>query len=61
MTDPARNAILFLDGAPLEPASDDEGVVTIDASLIGPLLARGGGEDQQLLALTGPLPATSTR
>ena len=31
--------------------------MTIDAPLIGPLLTRGGGDDQQLLALTGPLPA----
>jgi predicted membrane-bound dolichyl-phosphate-mannose-protein mannosyltransferase len=59
VTDPARNAILFLDAATLEPASDDEGIVSVDASLLGPLLARGGGEDQQLLALTGPLPATT--
>lgn len=60
-TDPGRNAIVFIDAATLELGLDDEGeelgVVTIDAPLVGPVLTRGGGEDQQLLALTGPLPA----
>jgi predicted membrane-bound dolichyl-phosphate-mannose-protein mannosyltransferase len=60
-TDPGRNAIVFIDAATLELLLDDDGeelgVVTIDAPLIGPVLTRGGGDDQQLLALTGPLPA----
>ena len=59
--DSARDAIVFLDATTLEPPTDatgDElGVVEIEAPLIGPLLTRGGGDDQQLLALTGPLPA----
>jgi len=61
-TDPGRNAIVFIDAATLELRLDDEGeelgVATIDAPLIGPVLTRGGGEDQWLLALTGPLPAS---
>ena len=60
-TEPGRNAIVFVDAATLELHLDDDGeelgVVTIDAPLIGPVLTRGGGDDQQLLALTGPLPA----
>jgi predicted membrane-bound dolichyl-phosphate-mannose-protein mannosyltransferase len=60
-TDTARNSIVFLDAATLEPATDaageELGVVEITERLIGPLLTRGGGDDQQLLALTGPLPA----
>ena len=60
-TDPARSAVVFLDGSTLEPALDGDGeelgVIPIDASLIGPLVTRGSGEDQQLLALTGPLAA----
>ncbi len=30
----------------------------MDATLVGPLVVRGNGDDQQLLALTGPLAAT---
>ena len=60
-TDAARNAIVFIDAETLELRLDDEGgelgVVPIEAPLIGPLLTSGGGEDQQLLALTGALPA----
>ncbi len=60
-TDPARNAIVFLDATTVElgsdPSGEELGVVRIEAPLIGPLLTRGGGDDQQLLALTGPLPA----
>jgi predicted membrane-bound dolichyl-phosphate-mannose-protein mannosyltransferase len=60
-TDPARNAIVFLDSATLQPARDEDdaevGVVTVEAPLIGPLVTRGGGDDQQLFALTGALAA----
>ncbi|MDQ3690128.1 MAG: phospholipid carrier-dependent glycosyltransferase [Chloroflexota bacterium] len=61
VTDPERNAIVFLDSATLEPVPDEDdaelGVVSVDAPLIGPLVARGGGEDQQLFALTGEVAA----
>ena len=60
-SEPARNAIVFLEAATLAPSADaegdDPGVVEIGVPLIGPLLARGSGNDQQLLALTGPLAA----
>ena len=61
VSDPARGAVVFLDAETLEVVVDEsgneEGIVPVEASLVGPLLVRGGGEDQQLLALTGPLPA----
>ena len=53
VTDPARNEIVFLDAATF----DEVGAVDAEASLLGPLLTRGGGDDQQLMALTGPLAA----
>ncbi|MBA2265646.1 MAG: phospholipid carrier-dependent glycosyltransferase [Chloroflexi bacterium] len=60
-TDPARNAVVFLDGSTLEPLLDADGeelgVVTIDAPLVGPVATRGGGDDQQLFAITGALAA----
>ncbi|MDQ4035782.1 MAG: phospholipid carrier-dependent glycosyltransferase, partial [Chloroflexota bacterium] len=60
-TDPAQNAIVFLDGGTLAPAVDEEGdeqgVIEIAAPLIGPLALRGSGEDQQLLAITGTVAA----
>jgi predicted membrane-bound dolichyl-phosphate-mannose-protein mannosyltransferase len=63
VADPARNAIVFLDAETLGPATDADGeelgMVAIEAPLLGPLLTRGGGDDQQLLALTGPLPASN--
>jgi len=56
-TDPERNAVVFLEGTTLEPALDPEGnelgILAVDAPLVGPIIARGSGEDQQLLALTG--------
>jgi len=60
-TDPALNAIVFFDVSTLQPTLDDEGAepdaVEVEAALIGPLLTRGSGTDQQLLALTGPIAA----
>ena len=53
-TDAERNAVVFLDAATLEPRQDDE-VEAVDAPLVGPLLVRGDGDDQQVLALTGAL------
>jgi 4-amino-4-deoxy-L-arabinose transferase-like glycosyltransferase len=54
-TDAERNAIVFLDAATLEPRQDDD-VEAVEAPLVGPLLVRGDGDDQQVLALTGALP-----
>ena len=60
-TDPARNAVVFLDTTTLQPAlnaeGDETGVVAIDEPLTGPLAARGSGDDQQVLALTGGVAA----
>ena len=60
-TDPARNAVVFLDSATLAPVLDAEGdelgIVAVDAPLTGPLATRGSGDDQQLLALTGAVAA----
>ena len=60
-TDASRNAVVFLDAATLEPILDAEGaergVITVDAPLVGPLMTRGSGDDQQLLAITGSVPA----
>jgi predicted membrane-bound dolichyl-phosphate-mannose-protein mannosyltransferase len=56
VTDLAGNRVVFLRATDLEPAEDDP--LSIDATLIGPLLARGNGDDQQVVALTGPLAAT---
>ncbi|HEX2883738.1 MAG TPA: phospholipid carrier-dependent glycosyltransferase [Candidatus Limnocylindria bacterium] len=56
VSDVERGSIAFLDAATLQPLED--GTLEIGAALVGPILVRGGGDDQQLLALTGPLPAT---
>jgi dolichyl-phosphate-mannose--protein O-mannosyl transferase len=56
-----RNAIAFYDATTLEPINDDDGEaeeVAVEAALVGPFVARGDGDDQQVFALTGPLPAT---
>jgi predicted membrane-bound dolichyl-phosphate-mannose-protein mannosyltransferase len=62
VTDPAAGVVAYLDLATLEPRLDGDEeplVVSVsDAALLGPMVARGGGEDQQILALTGPLTAT---
>jgi predicted membrane-bound dolichyl-phosphate-mannose-protein mannosyltransferase len=57
---PDRNVVAFFDVTTLEPIADGDGPVEIvvEAPLVGPFVARGEGDDQQVLALTGPLPAT---
>ena len=55
-TAPAVGEIAFWDAGTLEPR--ESGALAIDATLVGPLVVRGNGDDQQLLALTGPIPAT---
>ncbi|MGI8998987.1 MAG: phospholipid carrier-dependent glycosyltransferase [Candidatus Limnocylindria bacterium] len=61
VTDPVRGAVVFLDSTTLQPALDaggaELGIVTVDAPLVGPMVARGSGDDQQLLALTGAIAA----
>ena len=57
VTDAERNAVVFLDAATLEPTPDVE-PMTVDAQLVGPLVARGDGADQAILALTGELAET---
>ncbi|HEX2844858.1 MAG TPA: phospholipid carrier-dependent glycosyltransferase, partial [Candidatus Limnocylindria bacterium] len=54
VTDPEGGSLRFLDATDL--AETD--AVEVDATLIGPLVARGSGDDQQIFALTGPLAAT---
>jgi len=53
-TDTATGDVAFLDATTLEELDR----VTATASLTGPLITRGNGDDQQLFALTGPLEAT---
>jgi hypothetical protein len=59
-TVPARNAVAFYDATTLEPITDGDGAaeIVVEAPLLGPFVARGGGDDQQVFALTGALPAT---
>ncbi len=54
VTDPEDGSIRFLDASTLEQSD----AVEVDAALIGPLVARGSGDDQQIFALTGSLAAT---
>jgi len=56
-SDPVGRSIATFDAETLAPLPSDD-VLSVDAALIGPILARGNGDDQQLLALTGPLAAT---
>ena len=51
---PARSS--YFDAETLEPRPID--ALGVDATLVGPIVVRGNGDDQQLLALTGPLAAT---
>ena len=61
-TDPVARTVVFLDATTFAPGEDGDGDVigpiSIDARLIGPLLVRGGGEDQEVVALTADLLAT---
>jgi len=54
---PVAGSIAAFDAVTLEPVPSAD-VLSVDAPLIGPLIVRGNGDDQQLLAITGPLPAT---
>lgn len=62
VSDPATGAVLLLDASTMESLTDEDGeaarVVIDDARLIGPFLVRGGGDDQEIVALTGPLAAS---
>jgi len=55
-SEPATGEIGYFDAETLESRPID--ALGVDATLVGPILVRGSGDDQQLLALTGPLPAT---
>ena len=55
-SEPATGVLSFFDAENLESHEFDR--LEIDATLVGPLIVRGDGEEQQLLALTGPLAAT---
>ncbi len=54
-TDPLAGTVVLLDAENLEPLGD---AIAVSAPLIGPLIVQGGGEDQQVVVLTGALPAT---
>ena len=60
-TDPARNAVVFLESTTLQPVTDaegeEQGIIPLDGPLVGPLATRGSGDDQQLLAITGAVAA----
>ncbi len=61
VSDPTAGQVLFLDSETLEPLvaeGEPIGTVGIDARLIGPLIAHGGGDDREILALTAELAAT---
>jgi predicted membrane-bound dolichyl-phosphate-mannose-protein mannosyltransferase len=49
-----RDELLFVDAETMSESSR----VRLDVPLLGPFVLRGDGEDQQLFALTGPLPAS---
>ena len=55
-SEPATGEISYFDAETLESRPID--ALGVDATLVGPIVVRGSGDDQQLLALTGPLPAT---
>ncbi|MGH2382848.1 MAG: phospholipid carrier-dependent glycosyltransferase [Candidatus Limnocylindria bacterium] len=60
-SDPARNAVVFLDSTTLAPMLDADGnelgIIAVEAPLVGPLIIRGSGDDQQLIAITGAVAA----
>jgi 4-amino-4-deoxy-L-arabinose transferase-like glycosyltransferase len=55
-SEPATGEIAYFTADTLEPRPID--ALGVDATLVGPIVIRGDGDDQQLLALTGPLVAT---
>ena len=55
-SEPATGEIGYFDAATLEP--QQIGALSVDATLVGPVVVRGNGDDQQLVVLTGPLAAT---
>ncbi len=57
-TVPEANSVRFLDAATLQPTGKEATDVAVDTALIGPLVTRGSGDDQQVFALAGPLPAS---
>ena len=61
VTDPGRGSVLFLDSSTLALVSNadggEAGVVEVASPLVGPLISRGSGDDQQLFVLTGPVAA----
>jgi len=56
VSDPAGGTLSYLDATTLLPTEDLP--ITVEANLLGPLIVRGSGDDQDVAALTGPLPAT---
>jgi 4-amino-4-deoxy-L-arabinose transferase-like glycosyltransferase len=55
-TDIGAGSIVLFDAGTL---AEDETLQVEGSTLLGPMIARGSGEDQQLFALTGPLAATA--
>ena len=53
LSDTVRGELVFLDAESMAESSRTR----VDASVLGPLVLRGEGDDQQLFALTGPLEA----
>ena len=61
VTDPVARRILFLDAETLEPLVEEGqpvGTLDIEVRLVGPVIAHGGGDDREILALSGELAAT---
>ena len=61
VSDVRGGQLLLLDATTLAPRPDGDGVFDIDAPLLGPLMVRGRGDDSQVFALTGALPAADDR
>jgi predicted membrane-bound dolichyl-phosphate-mannose-protein mannosyltransferase len=57
VTDADANAVRLFDASTFEPKDLDG--IAVDAPLVGPLLVRGSGDDQLVVALTGGLPANA--
>ncbi|HEY6608459.1 MAG TPA: hypothetical protein VI277_04605, partial [Candidatus Limnocylindria bacterium] len=55
VTDPLAGTIVALDAATLDVVGEP---IEVSAPLVGPLIAIGGGDDVQVVALTGALEAT---